>query len=167
MRSSRYRLRFYTGASLSSATYGGGNYGDATYGMTATDTLTTAHHRLVPWPAGALVGPSWRYRQNDTMPPWEAQIIADDGVVDLTGVAKAYLVLTSVDDPTPQGIVGWQVSIITAPNGDDRLHHDWLPGELVVPGVFRATAVLEYVSGRRLTVPTDDRHTFVVHPDGS
>lgn len=128
MRAARYRLRFFTGATLSSATYGGGLYGNETYGTQATGALTTAHHRLVPWPGGARTGPSWIYRQNDTMPPWEAQVISDDGVVDYTGLNQAVLVLTHVDRPPDEGLT-FDLSIVTAPNGDQRLHHDFTDGE--------------------------------------
>ena len=165
MRAARYRLRFFTGATLSSATYGGGLYGNETYGTQATDALTTAHHRLVPWPGGARTGPSWIYRQNDTMPPWEAQVISDDGVVDYTGLNQAVLVLTHVDRPPDEGLT-FDLSIVTAPNGDQRLHHDFTDGELGIAGMFRVAVVLAYDSGRWLTVPADDRHMMAVTPDG-
>lgn len=167
MRASRYRLRFSTGATLSSSVYGGGAYGDDTYGTVASDSLTTAHHRLVPWPAGALTDPSWRYRQHDTKPDWSAQIIADDGVIDYTGLFTAYLILTPANDPTAAGLIGWDVQVVTAPNGDQRLVKQWDVGDLDPPGVYRAVVVLVYNSTRRLSVPADDRHTFIITKDGS
>jgi hypothetical protein len=165
MRAARYRLRFFTGATLTSATYGGGLYGDDTYGMEASDSLTTAHHRLVPWPAGSPTGPSWRYRQNDTEPQLEAQIIADDGVVNYTGLDRAVLVLTPVDNPTMSRT--YDMAVITAPNGDQRLRRTWVAGDLSQPGAFRVAVVLIYSSNRRLTVPTNDQHTMIVTPDGT
>jgi hypothetical protein len=165
MRAARYRLRFFTGATLTSATYGGGLYGDDTYGMQASDSLTTAHHRLVPWPGGAPMAPSWRYRQHDTQPALEAQIIADDGVVNYTGLDRAVLVLTPVDDPLT--FKGLDMSVVTAPNGDQRLHRDWEPNDLDRPGVFRVVVALIYSSNRRLSVPGDDEHFLIVTPDGS
>ena len=132
--------------------------------MQASDALTTAHHRLVPWPGGALTGPSWRYRQGDTQPPLEAQVIADDGVVSYVGLDRAVLVLTPVDDPVNDRII--DMAVYTAPNGDQRLHRDWITGDLDRPGVFRVGVVLIYSSNRRLTVPTDDRHMLVVTPGG-
>src|SRR4051812_47696207 len=135
MRAARYRLRFFTGASLTASTYGGGKFGDGTYGMQASDSLTTAHHRLVPWPAGAMASPSWRYRQNDTQPDWEAQIIADDGVVSYTGMTRADLVLAAIDNPAVQHV--YQLTVDTQANGDQRLRRTWSPGELNFSGVFR------------------------------
>ena len=165
MRAARYRLRFYTGATLTSMTYGGGLYGDATYGMEASDSLTTAHHRLVPWPGGAPTTPSWRYRQHDTQPALEAQIIADDGVVSYDGLDRAVLVLTPVDDPTTYK--GLDMSVIVAPNGDQRLHREWAADDLDRVGVFRVVIALIYESNRRMTVPAEDEHYLIVTPDGS
>jgi hypothetical protein len=164
MRAARYRLRFFTGATLTGSTYGGGLYGDGTYGMQASDSLTTAHHRLVPWPGGSPTGPSWVYREGDTMPPLEAQIIADDGVVDYTGLASAMLILTDVNDPSVS--LAFDLSVVVAPNGDQRLHHDWNLGELTTAGVFRASVVLIYESGRWMSVPAEDVHMFVVTSGG-
>lgn len=165
MRAARYRLRFFSGATVSSRNYGEENYGDGTYGQTASDALTTAHHRLVPWPGGALTYPSWRYRRNDTKPPLECQVIADDGVIDYTGLSQAVLVLTPVDGPVEAGWT-FDMTVITAPSGDQRLRHTWLPGELHTAGVFRVAVLLAYTSGRWLTVPSDDRHTLIITPDG-
>lgn len=165
MRSTRYRLRFFTGATLTASKYGGGKFGDGTYGMQASDSLTTAHHRLVPWPAGAMTSPSWRYRQNDTMPDWQAQIIADDGVVSYTGMTSADLVLTAIDDPTSQTLHA--LTVDTQSNGDQRLRRTWNSGELNFSGVFRVAVVLRYSTGRHMTVPAGDKHIMVIHPDGS
>lgn len=165
MRAARYRLRFFTGATLTASTYGGGKYGDGTWGMQKSDALTTAHHRLVPWPAGALTFPSWRYRQHDTQPVLEAQIIADDGVVDYTGLDRAVLLLAPVDDPG--GYRTYDMTVVTATNGDQRLRRTWAAGDLSKPGNFRVGVVLLYASNRRMSVPVDDRHMLIVTPDGS
>ena len=165
MRAARYRLRFFTGATLTSATYGGGTYGKDTYGTQATDSLTTAHHRLVPWPGGSPTAPSWRYRVKDTEPALEAQVIADDGVVHYTGLDRAVLVLTPVDDPYSS--TTYDMTVVTAPNGDQRLHRTWSTNDLRVAGVYRVAVVLIYSSGRRLSVPTEDEQSLVVTPDGS
>ena len=164
MRSARYRLKFFTGATLTAATYGGGKYGDQTYGTQASDSLTTAHHRLVPWPAGAMVSPAWGYRRGDTSPDWQAQIIADDGVVNYTGLDTAVLVLSAIDDPSSVRQFG--LTVVTAPNGDQRLTRKWAPGNLDFEGVFRVAVVLRYLTGRRMTVPANDNHIFVVRAGG-
>ena len=165
MRAARYRLRFFTGATLTSATYGGGLYGDDTYGQQGTDSLTTAHHRLVPWPGGSPTGPSWRYQQGDTAPAWEAQVIADDGVVDYTGLASGMLMLAKVDNPADASV--FELTVVTAPNGDQRLHHDWRIGELNLAGVFRVSVVLVYTSGRWMSVPAEDQQAMVITSNGS
>ena len=59
------------------------------------------------------------------------------------------------------------MSVVTAPNGDQRLHRDWSAADLYQSGVFRVAVVLIYSSNRRLTVPSNDQHTLVVTPDGS
>jgi hypothetical protein len=160
MRAARYRLRFFTGATLTQATYGGGTYGGATYGMQASDALTTAHHRLMPWPGGSPTSPSWLYRRGDTEPVWEAQIIADEGVVNYTGLDRAVLVLTPVDKPGDDRT--FDCTVVTATNGDQRLHREWNAGDLDPHGVFRVAVVLIYSSNRRMTVPAEDLHTLVV-----
>jgi hypothetical protein len=165
MRAARYRLKFFTGATLTASTYGGGKYGDTTYGMQASDSLTTAHHRLVPWPGGALTIPSWIYRRGDTEPDWEAMIVADDGAVSYNGLYYAWLVLTNQDDPSIY--TTFSVWVVTESNGDQHLHRTWNPGDLDFAGNFRAAVVLLYQTGRRLTVPADDRHQFILTPGGN
>ena len=165
MRAERYRLRFFSGATLTQMTYGSGTYGDGTYGMQKSDALTTVHHRLIPLPAGTPTVPSWRYRQNDTQPDWEAQIVADDGVVDFAGVDHSLLIMTPVNTPN-LGTWVVELDIDVWSGGGQYLSHQWKKGELGEPGMFRVGVVIVYDTGRQLSVPTNDTHVLVVTPNG-
>jgi len=158
MRAARYRLRFASGVNIAGATYGSGQYGSQTYGQQASDPLASRFYSPMPWPAGATVSPSWLYRQGDTEPDFDCQVRSPEGVMDFTPVVSATLVLTGpgLDDHHPYPLT------IGAP-GSGRLTRQWLPGDLAEPGVYRAAVVLTFSSTRKLTLPFDDRHTFIVN----
>jgi hypothetical protein len=163
----RYRLRFIAGVSLSSATYGSGQYGSQTYGTVASDPLASLRYRLVPWPAGYLPDPAWEYRQGDTRPSFKAVILGDEGSLQLVGVVQAKLVLTPMDrDPDPPRTYDLTVSGPTA-SGSYWLNRNWLAADLVTAGAYRAGVVITYSSGRRLSIPVDDRQVFVIAPNSA
>ena len=166
MHAARYRLRFTTGVALTSATYGSGTYGAGTYGEQASDPLSSLRYYLVPWPGGYLPDPSWVYRVGDTDPDFRVQILADNERLDLTGIAYALLVLTNTDGSTNP--VPWIYDLtVTTLDSQDWLTRAWLPTDLAKSGTYRAAVVIVYDSGRRLTVPVDDRHNFVINPNPS
>jgi len=159
VKATRYRLRFVTGVALTGATYGSGTYGEGTYGMQASDPLASLRYYLVPWPGGYLTDPSWIYRQGDVLPRFSALVCSDEGPLDDAGLTTAVLVLSDTEAISRS----FPLSVESA-DGDDRLVRDWQPGDLDTPGVYRAAAVITYSSGRRLTIPIDDRMQFVVNP---
>lgn len=160
MEATRLRLRFTTGVNLPAATYGSGLYGTQTYGQQATDPLASRFYAAMPWPGGTPNAPSWMYRQNDMLPAFGCQVRSIEGPMDLTAVADAVLVLSPFNpDLSVYGV--FPLTLGSALTG--RLSRTWLEGDLADPGTYRATVVLRFTSGRRLTVPFDDRHTFVIH----
>jgi hypothetical protein len=163
MHAPRYRLRFITGVTLSAATYGSGTYGSGTYGEQASDPLSSLLYYLVPWPGGYLADPSWIYRQGDIHPQFKAVVRSIEDTLDLTSLARADLVLTNTDggaDLTP-----WLFPLTVALiDGISWLVRDWAPGDLDTPGTYRTGVVLTFNSGRRMTVPTDDRLNFQITP---
>lgn len=158
MRPARYQLRFVTGVAISAATYGSGHYGDLTYGQEATDPISSLRYRLVPWPAGYLADPAWIYRAGDSYPSFKATVIGDDGPLNLAAAESAVLVLTPVDGGAPR-----QYELTISP--PHWLARDWEPGDLNIPGAYRAGVVLTFSSTRRLSLPVDDRETFVITGD--
>ena len=166
MEATRYRLRFITGVELTAATYGSGTYGSGTYGEQASDAVSALRYLLVPFPGGVLSDPSWVYRQGDTKPSLRAAIVADDGFLDFSGLDFAHLVLTNTDGATDMTPLMYELTV-TAIDGQNWLTRNWLPEDLVVAGTFRAAAVLQYLSGRRLTVPAHDGHQFTVTPNSA
>jgi hypothetical protein len=162
----RYRLRFITGVSLTSATYGSGTYGTGTYGEQASDPLASLRYILVPWPGGYLPDPAWIYRQGDVTPQFRAQVLSDEGPLDFTGLDFGYLVLTNTDGSSSTTPIMFPLTVATI-GGVVFLTRTWLPNDLMTPGTFRAGVVLQYSSGRRLTIPTDDRYQFVVNPNST
>jgi hypothetical protein len=166
MEALRHRLRFATGVNLTQRTYGTGAYGDGTLGEQASDPLTAARYLVIPWPSGFLSDPSWLYRQGDVTPPFKISVQADDGPLDYTGLAKAYLVLTNTDGASPTTPRQYQLSVQRI-SGADWLIRNWLYDDLILPGTYRSALVLTYNSGRRLTIPGDDRHNFVITPNSA
>ena len=164
MQAARYRLRFITGVALTSRTYGAGTYGDGTYGEQASDALSELLYYLVPWPGGYLPDPAWIYRQGDTLPTFKAVVMSTDGPLELVGVALAYLVLTNTDGGSISDPLMYELTV-TPTSGIDWLTRDWHVNDLSVPGTYRAGVVLTFDSGRRLTVPIDDRLHFVINPN--
>ena len=162
MTAPRYRLRFTTGVTLTAATYGGGTYGSGTYGQQATDPLSSLVYYLVPWPGGYLTDPSWIYRQGDVSPQFKASVRSHEGPLDLTGLGSAQLVLCK--GPAPEDTWIYDLSVL-ADGGIDWLVRAWQPHDLNTPGNYRAGVVLTYGSGRRLSIPADDRLQFVVNPN--
>lgn len=164
MESTRYRLRFVAGVSLNASTYGSGLYGSDTYGTRASDPLTSIRYFLVPLPSGYLSDPSWSYRQGDTIPPFVAKIVDEDGPIQLDAVDGAVLVLTP-DDGRLGGPWTYELTIQTdTPNGD-QLYREWLPHDLDAAGSYRLDVVLVFSSGRQMSVPVDDRHHLVIASD--
>jgi len=164
MQAPRYRLRFVTGVALSSRTYGSGTYGEGTYGEQASDPLSALLYYVVPWPGGYLSDPAWIYRQNDVMPSFKVSVRSHAGPLDLTGLATAYLELTNTDGLTTAEPWMFILDVATE-DGLDWLVRDWAPTDLSNPGTYRAGIVITYESGRRLSVPIDDRLHFVVNPN--
>lgn len=166
MRAARYRLRFIPGVNLPSATYGGGLWGDSTYGQFATDPVASRAYRLIPWPAGDLADPSWIYRQGDVSPQFQVEIASNEGAADLPSITTVHLVLTSTR--AHEGLTDWMFELTPATvGGVDLLTRDWKPDDLAVPGNFRAGVVVTFISGRQLSIPADDRHRFVVTPNST
>jgi hypothetical protein len=164
VKATRYRLRFVTGVALTSATYGSGNYGSQTYGTVASDPVPSLRYRLVPWPGGYLTDPAWEYRQGDTRPAFKATLLSQEGPLALVGVAQATLVLTPMDG---QEEVRTYALTVTGPSSSGAywLGRNWETGDIDPAGVYRAGVVITYASGRRLTVPIDDRQVFVIAPN--
>jgi hypothetical protein len=162
MEATRYRLRFVTGVSLTAATYGSGFYGSQTYGTKASDPVASLRYRLVPWPAGYLTDPAWKYRVGDRLPKFQATVLGDEGPLQVVGVALVRLVLTPIDE-NPQPPRQYDLTINgPTPAGSFWLERDWEIGDIDVPGTYRAGVIITYNSGRRLTVPIDDRQVFVI-----
>jgi hypothetical protein len=156
MRAQRYRLRFVTGVSLSAATYGSSTFGGPiTYGQRASDPIASYRYRVVPLPAGYPTMPAWIYRHGDINPPMRAQIIADEGPLDLTPVATALAVLTPIDE---RDVPPYTLSMtVEAPPTNGRLVHTWTGDEHLPVGNYRAVILMSLSSGRRFVVPANDR----------
>ena len=166
MEATRYRLRFVTGVNLTSATYGSGQYGSQTYGTVATDPVASLRYRLIPWPGGYLAEPAWKYRQGDTSPPFKATVLGGEGPLALVGVAAAKLVLTPLDRNAAHRQFDLTVTGPSA-SGSYWLGRQWASSDLSVPGTYRAGVVITYTSGRRLSIPIDDRQVFVITPNSA
>lgn len=164
MQATRYRLRFITGVSLTARTYGSGTYGDGTYGEQASDPLESLTYTMIPWPGGYLPDPAWIFRQGDVTPRFRVQVRSDDELLDLDGLDFAYLVLTNTDGASNTTPWLFELDVATI-DGLDWLVRSWLPTDLAIPGTFRAAVVLQYDSGRRLTIPSDNRYQFVINPN--
>ena len=158
MQATRYRLRFITGVSLTSSTYGSGTYGSGTYGEQASDPLNSLHYVLIPLPAGYLTSPSWIYAPGDTGSVFRAQVISDNGPLDLEAVADAQLVLTPLDGRALSPFV-YHVDQLD----DGIIERTWQVGDLIA-GIYRAAVVFIFDSGRQLSVPTADDLELIVTP---
>lgn len=165
MEPSRYHLRFVTGVNLTSATYGAATYGSQTYGTVATDPVASLRYRLVPWPGGYLPDPAWKYRQGDTGPPFKATVLGGEGPLALVGVSSARLVLTPMDRAPQSRTYALTVTGPTA--GSYWLGRNWVRGDLSEAGTYRAGVVITYSSGRRLSIPIDDRAVFAIAPNSA
>jgi len=166
MQAPRYRLRFITGVALTSRTYGSGTYGAGTYGEQASDPLASLVYYLVPWPGGYLSDPAWIYREGDVLPQFKAAVRSNEGLLDLTGLSTAKLVLTNTDGGV--AATPLQYALTVAPSGGvSWLVRNWAVGDLAEPGTYRAGLVLTYNSGRRLSIPIDDRMNFVINPNST
>jgi hypothetical protein len=161
VQATRYKLRFLAGASTTAATYGGGGYGDLSYGQRASDPLEGIMYMPIPLDAGYPTQPSWLYRRGDTEPAFRAQIRADEiYVLNLTGVARARLVLGRVDGSERERRL-YPLAFEDRVKGIVR--RDWVEGDLSGErGTFNVGIVLDYNSGRRLSIPHDSRHVFVI-----
>jgi hypothetical protein len=151
-----------TGVNLTSATYGSGQYGSQTYGTVASDPVASLRYRLVPWPAGYLTDPAWQYRQGDTRPQFKAAVLGSEGPLQLVGVSSAVLALSRMSEHSePARLYPLTVEGPTTA-GNYWLSRTWQPGDLASAGVYRAGVAITYSSGRRLSVPIDDRQVFVI-----
>ena len=151
MRATRFRLRFVPGVSLPAATYGSSTYGGPiTYGQRGSDPVSSFRYRVVPLPAGYPTTPAWIIRVDDIEPPLRAQILSDEGPLDLSAVATASLVLTPVDG------AGAPVTLPMTVEGNGVLSHTWTTTDGVAAGDHRVALVMTMTSSRRFTLPTDD-----------
>lgn len=180
MRATRYRLRWLRGIAEQSVTYGSGyygtdtygqillpdafygsaEYGSNTYGQTASDPLTALTFEAIPWTGGFPTAPSWLYRAGDTLPAFEARILGDGEPADIAFVKDVELVLTPADGRDDSFQLTFQGSVVQSTKG--LMTVEWEPGDLDQFGVYRCLIRLTFGSGRRLTVPVEDRHTFVI-----
>jgi hypothetical protein len=178
MRATRLRLRFVPGVSVTAATYGSSTFGGLiTYGQRATDTLAAYRYRVVPLPGGFPTRPAWIFRHGDLTPPLRMQLLSDDAPFDLTpvigtlygdytydyrtyGGGNATLVLTP-EAAWPSVVLHLEID---GPANQGVLTHIWDPtvDPDLPPGVYRALVYLNFYSGRRLTLPTDDDLQLVV-----
>jgi hypothetical protein len=157
MQAVRYRLRFTVDVSLPGAEYGSGTYGTQTYGQSATDPVSSPRYLVLPWPGGYLSSPAWLYRQYDTVPEFRARVIDNEGnPLDFTS-SLISLMLT----PYGNGAT-WREYGLEEGSPPGVVFREWEPGDLDQAGTYRAVVVSKYASGRRLTIPADDRCTFVV-----
>jgi len=160
MSAARYVLRLVPGVSIPGATYGSGNYGDQTYGQRASDIVTAYTYRIIPIPAGQPTQPAWLHRINDLSPPMQAQIWSEDGPLDLTAVAAGWYVLTPADQRATFPYL-LELDVVDAANG--IVQYVWKNiSARVAPGVYRVTVMLQMLSTRRLTLPTDDNLRLAV-----
>jgi hypothetical protein len=159
VQAARYRLRFTVDVSLPGAEYGSSDYGQMTYGQSVTDPVSASRYVALPWPGGYLSSPAWIYRRWDTRPDFEAMVIDPEGnPLDFTSTLIS-LVLSpyDVEDDT------WHEFGMNEIAPPGRVRRKWAENDLNFCGLYRAVlAFYYYPSGRRLTVPFDDRCTFYV-----
>ncbi len=141
------------------STYGGGTYGgDFTYGQEMSDPLSNVQYVLVPNPGQWPSSGGWEYRVDDEGVEFNAVVLGINGVLDLSPVASAYLVLqrSSVGPPI------WEGRELTINEGDNTLTCEFGPLDLNHQGVYRALVQLVFDSGRCMTVTADDSSTVIV-----
>jgi hypothetical protein len=156
-----YRLRPISGIALTGGTYGSGTYGSGTYGQTATDPAGN-NFRPIPWPDGSARIPSWEYVEGDARGPFQCQIQEGGLPLDLSTVARAFLTLVPNDG---RGALTarryYRLLVEIAAQG--RLIRNWRRGDLVgAVGTYRPAIILQFLSGRLLTLPFGDQYTFYV-----
>jgi hypothetical protein len=152
----RYRFRLVAPAGITAALYGGGTYGATTYGQEQDETATAIEYTAIPVPAGTVNGPAWEYAVGDTYEDLVVDIVSTDGTdrfVD-ADVAQATLVLTRFTD-------GYTRSFQMTAFGN-YWRRQWETGDLDAVGLYRVVVALLLTSGRRLTVPWDDRLTMKI-----
>jgi hypothetical protein len=152
----RTRLRLVAPFGATTAVYGGGTYGAGSYGQEQDETATAIEYTAVPVPAGTVDGPAWQYTVGDTYEPLIVDLIAVDGTDRLTSdeVEHAVLVATRFTD-------GYTRSLLLEPDGN-YWRRDFDPDDLDQPGLYRNVVVCTLTSGRRYTIPADDRLTMKV-----
>jgi len=156
------------GVDAASGNYGSGTFGDTelTYGQEATDpTLTGTNYRLLPLAGSRPRKPAWQYRVGDTLLRWQAMIVDPvdpSSRMSLVPVTQAALIIELMDPARAYWYRGFALDL----GVDDVLTRVWGVGDLPVPGLFRATVVMDFDTGRRMSVETDDDVLMAVHGVG-
>jgi hypothetical protein len=147
--------------SISGSTYGSGTYGSGTYGQEASDP-GGSQLRPVPWPGGGASQPAWQYVQGDSSPPFRCQIQQAGVPLPLNAVAAAFLVLNPID--SRDVFAASRFYPLTVESSDEgRLRRDWRHGDLLnATGLYRLAVVLQFLSGRLLTLPFGDEFSLFV-----
>lgn len=164
---SRFRLRLTRNAPGSDATtYGGGLYGDDTYGARADDPANLLAYQIVPDDTSASDFPMLLRREHDTLPVFTCRLISFGSqfeevageVMDLSTVDVALLKLVRVTAGPPTTFnLPMTVDLPT-----DTLSRTFTIDDTAEPGTYRLFVVLRFDSGRRLTIPADDNITLRV-----
>lgn len=154
-------LRFRTGTAAPDGAYGsaGRTYGEPTwtYGQQILDPTET-RYEVTAFPGWGPRTPDWEYRQWDTYPVMEISLLAEGGMpINYAIIASAELILTL----TSYGAYNYQPAFDLIV-GTDRLTRAWSEGDLMVPGRYRVIVKLTFLSGRTLTIPSNDDGAMIV-----
>lgn len=163
-----YRLRVIRLVPQGASAYGSNKYGDGTYGQRATDTADLQRYEIVPRSVSPSESPLIIRRTLDQGMVFECWIIAFateyEGVersgvkLDLTGVASATLRLDKVSASKTDPPISLTTSMqIVLP----YLLRRTFGGAVAMEGTYRATIILIFTTGRRLSLPVDDSLTVV------
>ena len=166
------RLRIIRLIPQSSAFYGSDNYGGNTYGQRATDAADLQRYEIVPLGVSASETPLIYVRVGDSI-PFRFKIVAYQSeyesaersgtLLDLSGVTAAHLRL--LESSAPRNAL--YAEGITVPLTIDAVN-DVLSAtfanrtQLRTNSTWRAVCVLDFVSGRKLTLPPNDSLQIVL-----
>jgi len=155
------RLRLVQNVTAAGANYGTGNYGDADgiYGERATDPANLLNYVAVPTTGGLGSTPyALELSVGDAFPTDPGfQIIAFGGpfedqegtILDLSTVSTAVLRATKMSAGPAADLE--QTLTIDAVN--DILTRTMTTADFAVAGIYRAAFVIDFTSGRRMTIP--------------
>jgi hypothetical protein len=100
----------------------------------------------------------WILKRGDTRPPLTAQLVDDNGAIDLTSLTSVKLLMK-----LGQTVVSAPVTVVDALTG--RVQCTWLPAHTNTAGVYNAEFEITWSDGGIETIPNDSYFTIEIFQD--